>query len=170
MEYPLFSTSSRPALGTTQPPIQWVPGALSPGVKRPAAEADHSPQTSAKVKKTWIYTSTPPYVFIAQCLVKHRDNFTPFLQYFLCSVAHRSGKCRNCLKMYHDNEHKGVLLLCAVGNVFVALKTFSDGNSLKYCTYCTCIYLVFSFCHKKQNLFVTNPRASVCFGSVWRGW
>jgi hypothetical protein len=26
-----FSMSSRPALGSTQPPIQWVPGALSPG-------------------------------------------------------------------------------------------------------------------------------------------
>jgi hypothetical protein len=26
-------------------------------------EADHSPPTSAEVKKTWIYTSTPPYAF-----------------------------------------------------------------------------------------------------------
>jgi uncharacterized C2H2 Zn-finger protein len=26
----------------------------------------------------WIYTSTPPYVFMAQCLVKHKDNFTSF--------------------------------------------------------------------------------------------
>jgi hypothetical protein len=30
----LFSKSSRPALGSTQPPIQWVPRGLSPGVKR----------------------------------------------------------------------------------------------------------------------------------------
>jgi hypothetical protein len=29
----LFSKSSRPALGSTQPPIQWVPGALAPGGK-----------------------------------------------------------------------------------------------------------------------------------------
>jgi hypothetical protein len=29
----LFSTKSRPVLGPTQPPIQWVPGALSRGVK-----------------------------------------------------------------------------------------------------------------------------------------
>jgi hypothetical protein len=29
----LFSTSSRPALGSTKPPIQWVTGALSPGGK-----------------------------------------------------------------------------------------------------------------------------------------
>jgi hypothetical protein len=57
--------SSRPALGSTQPPIQWVPGALSPGVKRPRREADHSPAASAKVKEMWIYTSTPSYAFMA---------------------------------------------------------------------------------------------------------
>jgi hypothetical protein len=39
-----FSSSSRPALGPTQPPVQWVPGVLSPGVKaRPGRDADHSP-------------------------------------------------------------------------------------------------------------------------------
>jgi hypothetical protein len=61
----LFSTASRPALGPTQPPIQWVPGALSPGVKRQEREADHSPPISAEVKKMWIYTSTPSYAFMA---------------------------------------------------------------------------------------------------------
>jgi hypothetical protein len=35
------------------------------GVKRQGCEADHSPQTSAKVKKMWTYTSTPTYVFMA---------------------------------------------------------------------------------------------------------
>jgi hypothetical protein len=56
---------SRPALGSTQPPIQWVTGGSFPGVKRPGREADHSPPTSAEVKKMWIYTSTPPYAFMA---------------------------------------------------------------------------------------------------------
>jgi hypothetical protein len=56
----LSSTTSKPALGSTQPPIQWVLG-----VKRPGREADHSPPTSAEVKKIWIYTSTPPYAFMA---------------------------------------------------------------------------------------------------------
>jgi hypothetical protein len=46
----LFSTSSRLALGPTQPYFQWVPGTF-PGVKRPRREAHHSP-TSADVKKT----------------------------------------------------------------------------------------------------------------------
>jgi hypothetical protein len=37
----LFSTASRPALRPTQPLIQWVLEALSPGVKRPGRQADH---------------------------------------------------------------------------------------------------------------------------------
>jgi hypothetical protein len=45
-----FTTASRTALGPTQPPIQWVPGALSTGVKRPGREADHSSPSSAEVK------------------------------------------------------------------------------------------------------------------------
>jgi hypothetical protein len=60
-----FSTLSRPALGSTQPPIQWVPGALSAGVKRPGRKADHSSPASAEVKNMWMYTSTPPYAFMA---------------------------------------------------------------------------------------------------------
>jgi hypothetical protein len=65
----LFCKSLRLALGSTQPPIQWVPGALSSGVKRPGREAEHSPATSVEVKKMWIYTSTLPYAFMAWCLV-----------------------------------------------------------------------------------------------------
>jgi hypothetical protein len=60
-----FCMSSRPALGSTKPPIQWVPGAISLGVRRPGREADHSLPTSAEVKKIWIYTFIPPYAFMA---------------------------------------------------------------------------------------------------------
>jgi hypothetical protein len=41
---------SRPGLGPTQPPIQWVLMALSPGVKRPGHETDHLPPSSVVVK------------------------------------------------------------------------------------------------------------------------
>jgi hypothetical protein len=47
----LFTTASRTALRPTQPPIQWLPGSLSLGVKRPGREADHSPPSSAEVKE-----------------------------------------------------------------------------------------------------------------------
>jgi hypothetical protein len=67
----IFSSPNCPdrLLSATQPPIQWVQEALSPGVKRSGCEADHSPQTRAEVKKIWIYTFTPPYAFMAQCLI-----------------------------------------------------------------------------------------------------
>jgi hypothetical protein len=42
----LFSTSSRPVLGSNQRPIQFFPGDKMAG-----READQSPQTSAEVKK-----------------------------------------------------------------------------------------------------------------------
>jgi hypothetical protein len=72
----LFTAVSRTALGSTQPPIQWVLGTLSLGVKRLGREVDHSLPSSAEVKNVWSYTSTPQYVFMAWCLVKHRDNLT----------------------------------------------------------------------------------------------
>jgi hypothetical protein len=47
----LLSSVSRPALGPTQPPVQWVPVVLSPGVQaRPGRDADHSPLSSAEVE------------------------------------------------------------------------------------------------------------------------
>jgi hypothetical protein len=40
---------------------QLVLRALTPGVKLSQREADHT----SKVKRTWIYTSTPPYASMA---------------------------------------------------------------------------------------------------------
>jgi hypothetical protein len=56
----LFTTTSRTALQPTQPPIQWIPGALFLGVKWMGREADHSPPSSTKVKE-WmeLYLHSP---------------------------------------------------------------------------------------------------------------
>jgi len=59
LKYCSFSTASRPALGPTQPPIQWVPG-----VKRPGREDEHSPPSSSEVRNAWSYTCITPYVFM----------------------------------------------------------------------------------------------------------
>jgi hypothetical protein len=54
MRFLFYATASRPALGPTQAHIQWIPG-----VKRPGREANHSPTSSAEVKNTWSFTSSP---------------------------------------------------------------------------------------------------------------
>jgi hypothetical protein len=68
-----FPHLSRPALGPTQPPVQWIPG-LSQGKERPGCDADPSPPSSAMVKEEYSYTSTPRMGHTActepQCLYK----------------------------------------------------------------------------------------------------
>jgi hypothetical protein len=54
---------------------------LFPWGYRPGREADHSPPSSAEVKNAWRYTSTPQYVLLSWCLVKHKDNFTVLYLY-----------------------------------------------------------------------------------------
>jgi len=68
-----FPHLSRPALGPTQPLVQWIPG-LSRGKERPGRDADPSPPSSTMVKKEYSYTSTSPMGRTActepQCLYK----------------------------------------------------------------------------------------------------
>ena len=80
-----FPHLSRPALGPTQPPVQWVPG-ISRGQRAAGRDADPSPPSSAVVKKEQSYTSTPPVGRTActepQCLYKG----APYL--FLLHLTH----------------------------------------------------------------------------------
>jgi hypothetical protein len=46
-------------MGSTQPPIQWVSVAVSPGVKQQGLEADNSHPSSAKVKNGGTIPSDP---------------------------------------------------------------------------------------------------------------
>jgi hypothetical protein len=53
--FPLASVS-RPAMGPTQPPVQWVPGSPFPKAKvRPGCNADHSPPSSTEVENEELY-------------------------------------------------------------------------------------------------------------------
>jgi hypothetical protein len=59
-----LSVVPRPAMGPMQPPIKWVLGDISPGV-RGGRVAQHSPPPSTEVKNQWSYPPylTPPYGF-----------------------------------------------------------------------------------------------------------
>jgi len=50
------------ALGSTQPPTQWILGALSLRLKQPEHEADHSPPSSAEINNAW------NFAYMVQCL------------------------------------------------------------------------------------------------------
>jgi hypothetical protein len=76
-DFVLSSTASRPTLGPTQPPIQWVAGALSTGVKRQGLEADHSPPSSVEVKNGGAIISIPNTPsWRGAKLIKYKENFT----------------------------------------------------------------------------------------------
>jgi hypothetical protein len=87
-----FSLQHRVQNGSGVHPVPYSMGTRgsSLGVKRPKREADHSPL----VRRLKIRGAIPPlsqYVFMAWCLVKHRDNFT----FIFCYSPHiwlRSGK------------------------------------------------------------------------------
>jgi hypothetical protein len=50
--------------GANSIPIQWVPGVLTPGIKRPRHDAERSPPFSAEVNAR-SYTFIPQYIFMA---------------------------------------------------------------------------------------------------------
>jgi hypothetical protein len=67
------------------------------GLKWPGREADHSP--SPMDKNVWWYINTSQYVFMAWCLIKHRDNFT----------VHATKITPVCLYMYITNNFRNIL-------------------------------------------------------------
>jgi hypothetical protein len=58
-EIVLFPITSTPALGPTQPLIQWVPGAISSREKRQVRESYHSLPFSAEVKNDGAISPLP---------------------------------------------------------------------------------------------------------------
>jgi hypothetical protein len=92
----LHFTISRPALGPTQPPIQWEPGAFSPGVQWPRREADHSPSSSAEVKNGGAIPPLPGTSswIVLNWLINYKENFAVFRTYLppirMCDIRQHS--------------------------------------------------------------------------------
>jgi hypothetical protein len=61
----LFSNTTTPPLEPTQPPIQWLPGALCLGVKQLGHETEHATPSSLKFKNQWCHTSTLLHTLMA---------------------------------------------------------------------------------------------------------
>jgi hypothetical protein len=60
-----FFKTSRPALGPTQFPFQWVPVELPPGLKElDVKPTTHLHPTCAEGKNEWSYTSLPSYALM----------------------------------------------------------------------------------------------------------
>jgi hypothetical protein len=76
----LFYIASRPALGPTQLHIQWVLGALSPGIKRQRRQADHPYLVPrSRIVKLYLHSAICVHGTVLNCIIKYRDNFTFFL-------------------------------------------------------------------------------------------
>jgi hypothetical protein len=77
----LHMQASMPAMGSTQPPIQWVPGALCPGVQWQVLDAEHSLPSAKDENGQAIIPLPHTSSWRDAYLLKHRDNFTfTFLQ------------------------------------------------------------------------------------------
>jgi hypothetical protein len=94
----LFATASRPTLGFTQSPIQWVPGALSPGVKRPGREANH-----------WNYTSIPSHVFMVRCLVQHKIHLYGMALGYAQGLPLPQSKRPCSVTIYNNGQNDGTI-------------------------------------------------------------
>jgi hypothetical protein len=61
----VFSRMFIRAVGSTEPPVQWVLGALFSGENWPECETDDSSLSTAGVHNEWSYTYISPYTFMA---------------------------------------------------------------------------------------------------------
>ena len=67
-----FPHASKPNLGPTQPPVQWVPG-FSPGLERQVRDFDHVPPPPTVAEAEGRVPMLPLYAFIT---AGYRVNFT----------------------------------------------------------------------------------------------
>lgn len=71
-----LSETSRPAVGTTRPHIQWVLP-FSPVVKRPVCAAGRSPFFSVEFKNEWSSTSAPTILYVDRTTLPFPHTFKP---------------------------------------------------------------------------------------------
>jgi hypothetical protein len=108
---------SRLALGSIQPLIQWVMGALSPGVKQQGHVGDHSRPYSTKFKNEYSYTSTHPYVFMT-----YTETTFPFFIFMYTVVTQMVLKHGSLQVTKYSSCGIMVTLLCCLYNAQVLMQ------------------------------------------------
>jgi hypothetical protein len=99
------TTASGQALGPSRSPVQWIPGSLSPEVGQPGRVANHSPPSSAEVKKAWGYTPLPQYAFMVWCSVKKSAGQLYLYLYGLDDQSSNPGRGRDfSFRRYVDTD------------------------------------------------------------------
>jgi hypothetical protein len=105
--FPLTSVS-RPALGPTQTPIQWVPAVLSAGLKRDrGVTLTTHPHLVPRSKMSRSYTSSPPSSFVACSGTASAFSTWLSLRQCLCELhaLYLKGKRHRCvLNKFHKQE------------------------------------------------------------------
>jgi hypothetical protein len=140
----LFTTAFRPALGPTQPPIQWVPGALSLRVNRPGVKLTH-----LLVPRSGLRGAVPPllqYAFMAGWLIKHRDNFTFTFYLFFNQLK----TCFLCLNFF--------------GHHVISLNVSHEPHLRNM----NSIRIIFS--PKPNTIVIKNGRSTIIFSYVCPTW
>ena len=103
-----FPHLSRPALGPTQPPVQWVPG-LSWGKERPGRDADPSPLLVPWLRKSRAIPLLPLWAVrliqrLSACTSVH------FTFTFMCVLC-----LQEALRVLHTHSSKLILLILRQG-------------------------------------------------------
>jgi hypothetical protein len=132
-----FTTSSRPALVSTQPiPIQWVSGALSLGVKRQSVNLTTYLHLVPRSKIREAIPPLPQYASIVWCSVikEHRDNFNFTYVLFVC-------KNRFPTQQSSNESQACLCMICTISSNSECLH--AEFIILYFCVYvcvCVCVY------------------------------
>jgi hypothetical protein len=83
--------------------MQWVPGPLSSRIKRTRLEADHSPLSSAEVKKEW---TIPPHPISLHGVVFIKHQGQLYLVSYSLSLTHTHPHTQKVYKEFQSFIYK----------------------------------------------------------------
>lgn len=133
----LFSTASRPAVGPTHPPIQWIPAAISPEDKAAWTRRSALISIQCRGQQQWIYTFTVLYVFMTCCSFNYTQRkIRIFFTFAFFNINYRNKR----------NHHKKILSWTQFG-VYEMLRAYLQDRKLSLSVDNDTLITNFDFCH-----------------------